>query len=334
MHRRHLRHLRRLRTAWYLFGLTLLLARCSAGPTDPILPPSFDSHPLALTVDCDTADDVGAAIDLLEETEVLNHGRATALRTRLVQAMRHDAAGRSALAAAAYQQLVDQVVAWVAAGALDEADVANLLACTQDVLDGADTEPDPDPDPDPDPEPDPDPVMPVIDGVKSANEWDAATALAVFSGGTFYYTNDDTHLYIALEMVDATAQAADGFRIRFDDTQDGVPTVGDNEIRLRMDSYFDLFRSAFSWGAVDPTQNGMGEAGSSAGVNFFEVSFPLNSGDTNDFAASAGGPLRFCVQYLNNGVGVDTATYPRVAAFDNCILDSDQTNYATLTTSP
>ena len=100
MHRRRFRH---LRTALFLLVLTFLFARCSAGPTEPILPPSFESRAMALSaVDCDTAEDIGAAIDLLEETRVLNHGRATALRTRLVQAMRHDAAGRSAQAAAAY----------------------------------------------------------------------------------------------------------------------------------------------------------------------------------------------------------------------------------------
>ena len=112
MHRRHHRHLRHLRTAFFLLVLTFLFARCSAGPTEPILPPSFDARAMALSaVDCDTPEDVGAMIDLLEETGVLNHGRATALRTRLVQAMRHDAAGRTAQAAAAYAQLVAQVAA-------------------------------------------------------------------------------------------------------------------------------------------------------------------------------------------------------------------------------
>ena len=316
---------RRFRTAVPLLGLTFVLARCGAGPTGPIVPTSVESRVITLAaVDCDTAADIGAWIDLLEDEGILNHGRATALRTHLAQAMKHEAAGRSGHAAAAYAQLVAQVQAWVAGGALDADDVADLLACAADFLDG----------PDEDPDPDPDPVMPVIDGVKGTGEWDAATAVAVFPGGTFYYTNDDTHLYIALEMADATAQAADGFRIRFDDTQDGVATVGDNELLVRMDSYFDRFRSMFGWGVDDTQRDGTAADGSSAGVNFFEVSFPLNSGDPNDFALSAGDAVGFCLQYLNNGLAVDAAAYPRVGAFDNCMLDSDQANYAVLTTSP
>jgi hypothetical protein len=157
--------------------------------------------------------------------------------------------------------------------------------------------------------------------------------VAVFPGGTFYYTNDDTYLYIALAMADAAPQAADGFRIRFDDTRDAVATVGDNELLVRMDAYFDRFRSMFGWGVDDTQRDGTAAAGSSAGLNVFEVRFPLDSGDTNDFALTAGDAVGFCVQYLNNGLAVDAAAYPRVGAFDNCMLDSDQASYAVLATS-
>ena len=320
---------RHFRTAVSLSGLVFVLARCGAAPTEPIVPLSVESRSMSLAaVDCDSAEDIDALIDLLEAERVLNHGRATALRKHLAEAMRHEAAGRSGHAADAYAKLLAQVDGWVAGGALDSDDVADLLACTEDFLDGPD---DPDPDPDPDPEPD---DVPVIDGVKSAGEWDGATAVAVVPGGAFYYTNDGTTLYFALEMTDAVPQAADGFRIRFDDTLDGLATIGDNEVRLRMDTYDDLFRSMFGWGVFDTQENGTGAAGSSAGVNFFEVAFPLNSGDANDFALSAGDQVGFCVQYLNNGLASDTSVYPRVGAFDNCMLDSDQGNYAVLSTSP
>jgi len=174
----------------------------------------------------------------------------------------------------------------------------------------------------------------VIDGVKSSNEWDAATSVAVFPGGTLYYTNDETTLYLALEVADAVSQAADGFRIRFDDTRDGLATTGDNEVRLRMDTYDDMHRTPFGWGVFDTQEDGTGAAGASAGVNFFEVTFPLNSGDANDFALSAGDQVGYCVQYLNNGLASDASVYPRVGAFDNCMLDSDQGAYAVLATSP
>ena len=321
---------RHLRTAVPLSGLVLVLARCDVAPTGPDVPAVVDLRGITLAaVDCDVAEDIGALIDLLEEERTLNHGRATALRSHLDQAARHEAAGRSGQAADRYAQLVEQVKGWVAGGALDADDVADLLTCAEDVLDGPDEDPGPDPDPDPEPDP-----VPVIDGVNSANEWDAATSVAVFPGGTFYYMNDDTTLYIALAMADAVPQLPDGFRIRFDDTLDGVATVGDNEIRVRMDSYDDIHRSMFGWGAGDTQENGTGAGGSSAGVNFFEVAFPLNTGDPLDFALSPGDQVGYCVQYLNNGLAVDTAVYPRVGAFDNCMLDSNQSNYAVLTTSP
>lgn len=322
---------RYFRTAVSLSGLVFVLARCGVAPTEPIVPSLVETkafaEPRAITlaaVDCDAPDDIAALIDVLEGERVLNHGRATALRKHLAEAMRHEAAGRSGHAADAYAKLLAQVGGWVAGGALDAEDVADLLACTEDFLDGPD-------DPDPDPEPD---DVPVIDGVKGAGEWDAATSVAVFSGGTLYYTNDGTRLYIALEMADAVPQAADGFRIRFDDTLDGLATTGDNEVRLRMDTYDDMHRTPFGWGVFDTQEDGTGAAGSSAGVNFFEVAFPLNSGDANDFALSPGDQVGFCVQYLNNGLASDAAVHPRVGAFDNCMLDSDQGNYGVLSTSP
>lgn len=314
---------RHFRTAVPLFGLAFALARCAA-PTDPIAPVPFEPRSLTLAaVACDSPEDVAALIDALEGERILNHGRATALRTHLARGMRHAAAGRSDQAAEAYAQILEQVEGWVAGGALDGDDVADLVSCTEDFLDGPD-----------DPDPDPDPEAPVIDGIKSAGEWDAATSVAVFPGGTFYYTNDGTQLYLALEMADAVVHAADGFRIRFDDTLDGLATDGDNDVRLRRDTYDDMHRAPFGWGVFDTQEDGTGAAGSSGGVQFFEVAFPLNSGDPSDFALAPGDEVGFCLQYLDNGVAVDAAAYPRVGAFNNCMRDSDQANYAVLTTSP
>jgi hypothetical protein len=311
-------HRRRLRTPVSLFGLVFVLARCDVAPTGPDVPEAVDPRALTLaSVHCAAPEDIGALIDHLEEEGILKHGQAISLRSHLARAMRHAAAGRADRAAEAYARLVEQIQGRLADNALDEEDVADLLACVVDVVDG----------------PDPDPV-PVIDGIRSPGEWDAATPVAVFPGGTFYHTNDGTTLYVALEMADAVPQAADGFRIRFDDTLDGLATTGDNEVRVRMDTYDDMHRTPFGWGVFDTQEDGTGAAGSSAGVNFFEVAFPLNSGDANDFALSAGDPVGYCVQYLNNGLASDTSVYPRVGAFDNCMLDSTQGNYALLTTNP
>ena len=86
---------RHFRFAVSLSGLVFVLARCGAMPTEPIVPMPADSRSITLAaVDCDAAEDIAALIDLLEEERILNHGRATALRTRLAQAGRHEAAGR------------------------------------------------------------------------------------------------------------------------------------------------------------------------------------------------------------------------------------------------
>src|SRR5688572_5594418 len=180
---------RPFRTAFSLSGLVFVLARCGAAPTEPVVSMPVDSRAVTLAaVDCDAAGDIGALIDLLENERVLNHGRATALRKHLAQAVRFEAAGRSRQAADRYAHLVEQVETWVKGGALEADEVADLLACVEDFLDGPD-DPEPDPDPEPEPDPEPDPV-PVPDGRKSPGEWDAATAVAVFDGGTFYYLND------------------------------------------------------------------------------------------------------------------------------------------------
>ncbi|HET6617437.1 MAG TPA: hypothetical protein VFH69_06475, partial [Gemmatimonadota bacterium] len=108
---------RYFRTVVPLSGLVFVLARCGVSPTEPIVPAAVDLRAITLAaVDCDTAEDIGALIDALEEDGVLNHGRATALRTHLAQAARHEAAGRPGQAADRYAQLVAQVQAWVTGG--------------------------------------------------------------------------------------------------------------------------------------------------------------------------------------------------------------------------
>lgn len=47
-------------------------------------------------------------------------------------------AGRHDEAAEAYERLIEQVEGWVAEGSLSEEDVADLLTCAEDVLDGPD----------------------------------------------------------------------------------------------------------------------------------------------------------------------------------------------------
>jgi alpha-tubulin suppressor-like RCC1 family protein len=111
---------------------------CSSSPTAPERAPAGEPGTLqaAAHLDCDSAEDIRDRIDDLEGDGMLNHGQATALRAKLAQAERPEAAGRPAHAAEAYARLIAQIEEWVADGVLTEEEAADLLACAEDVLDG------------------------------------------------------------------------------------------------------------------------------------------------------------------------------------------------------
>ena len=113
---------------------------CSSSPTAPESARPDDPRTLqaAAHLDCETAEDIRALIDALEEDGTLNSGRATALRNKLDQAERHESAGRTEEAMEAYARLIAQVEEGVADGVLSEEGAADLLACAEDVLDGPD----------------------------------------------------------------------------------------------------------------------------------------------------------------------------------------------------
>jgi len=152
----------------------------------------------------------------------------------------------------------------------------------------------------------------VIDGVRSAAEWDEATVLATQSPDvTFYYTNDAENLYLALEIRNDPLSADDRFTVRFDDTLDGVPTDGDNLLSVDGDGVFsDRHYNGTSFSAID-SQDGVGAAASTAGVSFFEMSQPLDTGDPDDFSLAPGGSVGYCLVYTLNGTGGDGLTLPR-----------------------
>jgi len=155
---------------------------------------------------------------------------------------------------------------------------------------------------------------PTIDGVFSPGEWDttASGSVSVFGGGsTFYVQNDGTNLYLALDVVDATMDAFDNMIVRFDNTNDAVDTVGDNKFVVRTSFVTaDLHFDGTTWFGVDSQNDATGTAQSTgSGTNFFEASFPLNSGDPNDFSLSSTDAVGFCLRYVPAG-GVGTVTYP------------------------
>lgn len=116
--------------------VTIGAVQCSPSPVAPS-GPSGSPRPAA-HLDCDSAHDIRARIDALEADGTLNRGRARALRNNLDQAERHEAAGRPDQVTEAYERLIEQVEGWVDEGTLSEEDMADLLACAEDVLDGPD----------------------------------------------------------------------------------------------------------------------------------------------------------------------------------------------------
>lgn len=149
---------------------------------------------------------------------------------------------------------------------------------------------------------------PVIDGVQGPGEWDSAAQIPVFSallpGGTIFIMNDATNLYFALSIPDATLGADDALRIRFDNDHNDIVENGEDNLALRGDSVFTdahFSGSSSSWGFQDNQEEGTGAAGQAAGVNFFEIAHPLNSGDPFDISVVSGDTLGFCVTYLFDG---------------------------------
>lgn len=286
------------------------VARCSPSPAGPDLAPAGEPRTLQPTiVNCDSAEDIRARIDDLESDGTLNHGQATAVRAKLNQAERHEGAGRSEQAAEAYARLIAQVEEWVDTGVLTEEEAMDLLACAEDVLDGPHT-------------------GPVIDGIKSPDEWGAAVAVAVFTGATFYAMNDDENLYIAFEVSDPTL-TNDIFEISFDNTLDGVNTVGDDVLVVTLAGLADGHFGTHTANVRDTQQDGTAAVGASGGVNFFELAHPLDSGDPNDFALSLGSDVGYCLRYFLDGIATSLTSFPRTST-SSCLTTGDQSLYAVL----
>ena len=166
---------------------------------------------------------------------------------------------------------------------------------------------------------DDDPVGPdtsvaiVVDGVRSAAEWDGATVLPTQSPDvTFYYTNDEETLYLALEIRNEPLSGDDSFSVRFDNTLDGVLTEGDNVLFLTGDGTFrDRHYNGVTISARDSQDNGVGAVAAAGGGSFFEMSQPLSTGDPDDFSLAPGGSVGYCLIFTLNGTGGDGTTLPR-----------------------
>jgi len=152
-----------------------------------------------------------------------------------------------------------------------------------------------------------------IDGTLSAGEWDNAETWSVFSGAyagsTLYMMNDLNNLYIALSVIDSTLANNDIMEVRFDNANNGVSDVGDDELFLSiLGGFSDTHFSGASWGIPDAT-DGTGALQGFGTFNVFEMSHPLASGDAFDFNLSAGDTVGFCLRYFDDGLATNSTIF-------------------------
>ena len=161
---------------------------------------------------------------------------------------------------------------------------------------------------------------PTVDGViDTAVEWVLADSETFIIGadysGTLYVMNDDTNLYLAVEIADddfgTNASTRDSPVFYFDNDHDGLgPEIGDDSVLCSSFSFvsFDQFYQDPSWawdslnlGTADGTVAATGDGTH----NYFEISHPLNStDDDHDFSLTLGDTVGFMMRYVDNNAFV------------------------------
>jgi Bacterial Ig-like domain (group 2) len=162
----------------------------------------------------------------------------------------------------------------------------------------------------------------VIDGVMSAGEWNGAATFnftANLPGGgttpaTLFVKNDNQNLYLAVKFARTTVDAGDNrLGFEFDNNNDGLgPANGDDYFGFQLSPFivfFDAFRSGGGSSVTDDTQrDGAGAFGNNGTNSVYEMSHPLNSGQTGqDFALTAGSTIGLFLQLIIGGVNT---SYP------------------------
>ncbi len=150
----------------------------------------------------------------------------------------------------------------------------------------------------------------VIDGVQSPGEWvtaakyDFAVNKPASEGGgtapaTLFVMNDGANLYLAVQVA-RPALDHSSVTFEFDDNHDGVCENGEDVLVLNSASgFYDDFRTSQPGSAVcsnapsdveaGGATNGSGAVRNNGAFSFYEISHPLNSGDTgHDFALAPG----------------------------------------------
>ncbi len=162
----------------------------------------------------------------------------------------------------------------------------------------------------------------VVDGVMSPGEWDRALTydfLASVPGGgvtpvMLFIQNDARNIYFAVRYARAGVDAGDNrFGFEFDTNNDGLgPAPGDDYFGFQQSPttvFYDAYRSGGGESVTDdPRPDGAGAFHNDGSASVFEISHPLNSGETGqDFALSPGSNIGFFMYLIIGGV---TTTYP------------------------
>lgn len=137
---------------------------------------------------------------------------------------------------------------------------------------------------------------PTLDGIISAGEWKATgeyrlsirTPHRGTTPATLHVMNDSFNLYVALSYDHPSLYAADDFVVEFDVNDNKFSDTGDDAISYDKNLGFnDLVWSTVSFDFDTHhggTNDGAGALANNGVQTAFELSHPLNSGDTDDFA--------------------------------------------------
>lgn len=163
---------------------------------------------------------------------------------------------------------------------------------------------------------------PTIEGtVDTTVEWADADrepfTIASTYSGIIYVMNDDTNLYVAVEIADddigVNFSTRDIVTLYFDNDFDGDGPEDGDELFSCINwgtTDFDLFyndsTSSWPWDKLSGGTNDGESATSGNGThNFFEISHPLNStDDLHDFSLTIGDTVGFMMRYVDNNAYV------------------------------
>jgi hypothetical protein len=167
------------------------------------------------------------------------------------------------------------------------------------------------------------PAVPVtIDGLLSPGEWDGAATFNFdaqlpnesTTPATLFVKNDGQNLYLAVRFARNVVDAGDNrLGFEFDNNNNGVgPENGDDYYGYQLSPFSvfsDAFRSGGGESVTDDTQSdGAGAFHNDGTYSVYEISHPLNSGQTGqDFALTAGSTIGLFFQLI---IGGTTTTYP------------------------